>query len=52
MVQQEIASLSSPKGFWRDEPRSHWWPQVLVLLSIRVAMFVIARRLARRSEYS
>jgi ABC-2 type transport system permease protein len=40
------------KVFWRDEPLSHLWPQVLVLLGIAVALFLIARRLARRWEYA
>ena len=40
------------KVFWRDEPISHLWPQVLVLLLIGIAFFAIARRLARRWEYS
>lgn len=40
------------KVFWRDEPLSHLWPQVAVLLSVGVVLFVIARRLARRWEYS
>jgi len=40
------------KVFWRDEPISHLWQQVLVLLLIGVALFAIARRLARRWEYS
>jgi ABC-2 type transport system permease protein len=40
------------KVFWRDEPVSHLWPQVLVLLSVGVVLFAIARRLARRWEYS
>lgn len=40
------------KVFWRDEPLSHLWPQVLVLLIIGVALFAIARRLARRWEYA
>jgi ABC-2 type transport system permease protein len=40
------------KVFWRDEPISHLWQQVLVLLIAGVAFFVIARRLARRWEYS
>ena len=40
------------KIFWRDEPISHLWPQVLVLLASGIAFFVIARRLARRWEYS
>jgi len=40
------------KVFWRDEPVSHLWPQVLVLLGVGVVLFAIARRLARRWEYS
>ena len=40
------------KVFWRDEPLSHLWPQVLVLVAIGVALFAIARRLARRWEYA
>jgi ABC-2 type transport system permease protein len=40
------------KVFWRDEPLSHLWPQVLVLLSTGVVLFGIARRLARRWEYA
>jgi ABC-2 type transport system permease protein len=40
------------KVFWRDEPVSHLWQQVLVLLLAGVAFFTIARRLARRWEYS
>ena len=40
------------KVFWRDEPISHLWPQVLVLLGVGVVLFAIARRLARRWEYS
>ena len=40
------------KVFWRDEPVSHLWPQVLVLLVVGVVLFAIARRLARRWEYS
>ena len=40
------------KVFWRDEPLSHLWPQVLVLLGAGVVLCVIARRLARRWEYS
>lgn len=38
--------------FWRDEPISHLWPQVLVLLGIGVLFWTAARRLARRWEYS
>jgi ABC-2 type transport system permease protein len=40
------------KVFWRDEPISHLWPQVMVLLSIGVVFGAVARRLARRWEYS
>jgi ABC-2 type transport system permease protein len=40
------------KVFWRDEPVAHLWPQVLVLLAGGVLFFLIARRLARRWEYS
>jgi ABC-2 type transport system permease protein len=40
------------KVFWRDEPISHLWPQVLVLVCIAVALFAIARRVARRWEYA
>jgi len=40
------------KIFWRDEPISHLWPQVLVLTGIAVALFAIARRVARRWEYT
>src|SRR6201987_4608193 len=40
------------KVFWRDEPVAHLWPQVLVLLAVGVLFFLIARRLARRWEYS
>jgi linearmycin/streptolysin S transport system permease protein len=39
------------KVFWRDEPVSHLWPQVSVLLAIGVVLFVIARKIARRWEY-
>lgn len=40
------------KIFWRDEPISHLWPQVSVLLGITVVLFAIARRVARRWEFS
>lgn len=40
------------KIFWRDEPVSHLWPQVLVLVGIAVALFAIARRVARRWEFT
>ena len=36
------------KVFWRDEPLSHLWPQVAVLLLAAVLLFAGARRLARR----
>jgi ABC-2 type transport system permease protein len=38
------------KIFWREEPVSHIWPQVLVLLAAAALFFAIARRLARRWE--
>ncbi len=38
------------KVFWREEPVSHLWPQVLVLLGIAAVFFTIARRAARRWE--
>ncbi len=40
------------KVFWRDEPISHLWPQVAVLLGVGAVLWAIARRLARRWEYS
>lgn len=40
------------KIFWRDEPVSHLWPQVLVLVGTAIALFAIARRVARRWEFS
>lgn len=40
------------KIFWRDEPVSHLWPQVAVLLGIAVVLFAIARRVARRWEFA
>ncbi len=40
------------KIFWRDEPISHLWPQVLVLTGIALVLFAIARRVARRWEYA
>ncbi len=36
------------KVFWRDEPVTHLWPQVAVLLTASVLLFAAARRLARR----
>lgn len=40
------------KVFWRDEPISHLWPQVLVLVGIAIVLFAIARRVARRWEFA
>ncbi len=40
------------KVFWRDEPVSHLWPQVSVLLVVAVVLFAIARKVARRWEYA
>jgi ABC-2 type transport system permease protein len=40
------------KVFWRDEPISHLWPQVLVLIAIAIVLFAIARRVARRWEFA
>jgi len=40
------------KIFWRDEPISHLWPQVLVLAGIAIALFAVARRVARRWEFA
>ncbi|HSK45937.1 MAG TPA: ABC transporter permease [Candidatus Binatia bacterium] len=40
------------KVFWRDEPVSHLWPQVLVLLAIGTALLAIARKIAQRWEYA
>ncbi len=38
------------KVFWYDEPVSHLWQQVTVLLAIGVVLFLVARRFARRWE--
>lgn len=38
------------KVFWRDEPVSHLWPEVSVLLAIGVTLFAIARKIAQRWE--
>jgi hypothetical protein len=38
--------------FWRDEPVSHLWPQVAVLLVVGTVLFRIARKLAQRWEYA
>ncbi len=40
------------KVFWYDQPVSTLWPQVTVLLSAAIALFAIARRLARRWEFA
>jgi len=40
------------KVFWRDEPILHLAPQVAVLIGAGVVLFLIARRFARRWEYS
>ncbi len=40
------------KVFWRDLPVSELWPQVSVLLAVGIALFLIARRVARRWEYA
>jgi ABC-2 type transport system permease protein len=40
------------KVFWRDQPISSLWPQVAVLVSIGIVLFLIARRVARRWEFS
>jgi ABC-2 type transport system permease protein len=38
------------KVFWREEPLTHLWPQVTVLLGAALALFLLARRAARRWE--
>ena len=38
------------KVFWREEPMRELWPQVTVLLAAALALFALARRLARRWE--
>jgi len=38
------------KVFWREEPVSHLWPQVLVLTAIALVFFTLARRIARKWE--
>ena len=40
------------KVFWRDQPITELWPQVLVLAGIAVLLFAIARRVARKWEYA
>jgi ABC-2 type transport system permease protein len=36
------------KIFWRDEPISHLWPQLLILVGTAAVLFAVARRIARR----
>jgi len=38
------------KVFWREEPLTHLWPQVVVLTGIAVLFFTLARRIARKWE--
>jgi len=38
------------KVFWRQEPLSHLWPQVLVLSTLAAVFFAAARMFARRWE--
>jgi len=38
------------KVFWREEPLTHLWPQVLVLAGLAVLFFTLARRIARKWE--
>jgi ABC-2 type transport system permease protein len=40
------------KVFWRDLPVTALWPQVSVLLAVGLALFLIARRIARRWEFA
>jgi ABC-2 type transport system permease protein len=40
------------KVFWRDEPILHLAPQVAVLVGAGMVLFLIARRFARRWEFS
>jgi ABC-2 type transport system permease protein len=40
------------KVFWRDMPIAALWPQVAVLLAIGIVLFAMARRIARRWEFS
>lgn len=40
------------KVFWRDEPITQLWPQVLVLLAVGAVLFAIARKVAQRWEFS
>ena len=38
--------------FWRDMPVSALWPQVTVLVSTGVVLFLLARHIARRWDYA
>jgi ABC-2 type transport system permease protein len=40
------------KIFYRDLPVTQIWPQVAVLLSAGIVLFVVARRVARRWEFA
>jgi ABC-2 type transport system permease protein len=40
------------KVFWRDLPITALWPQVSVLLAVALALFLVARRIARRWDYA
>jgi len=40
------------KVFWRDQPVQALWPQIAVLLCAGTALFLLARRFARRWEFS
>jgi ABC-2 type transport system permease protein len=40
------------KVFWRDQPVTALWPQVTVLLTVGIVLFVVARRVARRWEFA
>ena len=40
------------KVFWRDLPVTALWPQISVLLSVGIVLFVVARRVARRWEFA
>jgi ABC-2 type transport system permease protein len=40
------------KVFWRDLPVTALWPQVSVLLAVGIALFLVARRIARRWEFA
>ena len=46
------ADIIAIKVFWRDLPVTALWQQVSVLLAIGIVLFAIARKIARRWEYS